>query len=383
MGGVGGTLSQKERGFSATMKNILCIIGTRPEVIKMAPVILALKKESWAHVRVLVTAQHRELLDQMMEIFDLKADIDLNIMTENQKLPELTARLMSKLDQLYQAEKPDLVIAQGDTTTVFTAALLSFYHHIPFGHVEAGLRTHDIFYPFPEEANRRLTAPLAHFSFAPTETAKKALVAENIEEKTIFVTGNTVIDSLHMMLKKNLSHDITLDKNKKLILVTAHRRENFGQPFLNICHALKKIALEYKDVQIVYPVHPNPQVHEIAHRELANQANIILTKPLDYLPFLALMHESHCLLTDSGGIQEEAPALSKPVLVLRDETERPEAVEAGVVKLVGTEIERIFIETQKLLTDKNHYQSMAKGVSPYGDGYAAERIVNILKEAMT
>ncbi|MDX2165106.1 MAG: UDP-N-acetylglucosamine 2-epimerase (non-hydrolyzing) [Gammaproteobacteria bacterium] len=365
------------------MKTILCIIGTRPEVIKMAPVILALKKEAWANVRILITAQHRELLDQMMEIFGLSADIDLNIMTENQKLPELTSRLISKLDQLYQAEKPELVIAQGDTTTVFTAALLSFYYQIPFGHVEAGLRTHNIYYPFPEEANRRLVAPLAHFNFAPTETAKKALQQENISEETIFVTGNTVIDSLHMMLKQKPMHDLALDKNKKLILVTAHRRENFGDRFLNICRALKKIVDETEDTQIVYPVHPNPNVYDIAHRELGNHPKIFLTKPLDYLPFLALMSECYCLLTDSGGIQEEGPALGKPVLVLRDETERPEAVEAGVVKLVGTKTENIFHEAQKLLTDKKYYQSIAKGVSPYGDGHAAERIVAILKKALT
>jgi UDP-N-acetylglucosamine 2-epimerase (non-hydrolysing) len=359
-------------------KKILCIVGTRPEVIKMAPVILALKKKSWANIRILVTAQHRDLLDPMMKLFDLTADIDLNIMTPNQTLPELTSRLVTELDRLYTLEKPDLVIAQGDTTTTFTAALVSFYHKIPFAHVEAGLRTHDLYYPFPEEANRLLAGHLSTLHFAPTETAKKALLKENIAESKISVTGNTVIDSLHMMIKKNPTHEITLDKNKKLILVTAHRRENFGEPFLNICHALKKIADSVDGIQIVDPVHPNPNVHDIAYRELGNHPAIILTKPLDYLPFLALMNECYCVLTDSGGIQEEAPALAKPVLVLRDETERPEAVEAGVVKLVGTNPEVIIAETKKLLTDKNYYKNMAKGVSPYGDGHAASRIVSIL-----
>lgn len=364
------------------MKNILCIIGTRPEVIKMAPVILALKKTNWAKVTVLATAQHRELLDHMMDLFNITADIDLNIMTANQTLPQLTARLTTELDKLYTQLKPDLVIAQGDTTTVFMAALISFYHKIPYAHVEAGLRTHDLYYPFPEEANRRLTAPLAQFNFAPTETAKTALLKENIAENTIFVTGNTVIDSLHMMIQKDLSHNFKLDPHKKLILVTAHRRENFGQPFLNICKALKKIAESHADIQILYPVHPNPNIHDLAYRELGHQPNIILTDPLEYLSFIALMKTCYCILTDSGGIQEEAPALGKPVLVLRDETERPEAVELGVVKLVGTDTQNIVTETHKLLTDDTYYKSMAQGVSPYGDGHAAEKITAILKKAL-
>jgi UDP-N-acetylglucosamine 2-epimerase (non-hydrolysing) len=359
---------------------ILCTLGTRPEVIKMAPVIWALQKEPWANIRIVVTAQHREMLDQMLSLFNIKAHRDLNIMQANQTLSELSGRLLNELDLVFQAEKPDIVIAQGDTTTVFITALISFYHRIPFAHVEAGLRTSDLYNPFPEEANRILTSHLTTLHFAPTQTAKNALLKEGILEKKIFITGNTVIDTLLIMSQKNLSHNFNYDKNKKLILVTAHRRENFGAPFLEICHAIKKIADECEDIQIIYPVHPNPHVYKTAHETLGNHPRIILSGPLDYGPFIALMKDSYCLLTDSGGIQEEAPALAKPVLVLRNETERPEAVEAGVVKLVGTSQENIVKETQKLLTDPTYYAGMAKGVSPYGDGKASARIIDILKD---
>lgn len=367
-------------------KTILCIVGTRPEVIKMAPVIWALQKESWTNVRVLATAQHREMLDQMLSLFDIHAHRDLNIMKTNQLLPELTSRLIEKLDVVIQEEKPDIIIGQGDTTTVFAAALSSLYHHIPFAHVEAGLRTHDLYNPFPEEANRVLTAQLTALHFAPTVTAKNALLKEGIPESKIYITGNTVIDTLLTMTakiektEKSIIHDFGIDEDKKLILVTAHRRENFGEAFLNICRALKEIVNHFDDVQILYPVHPNPNIYNIAYRELGNHSRIILSKPLDYMPFIALMKRSFCILTDSGGIQEEAPALSKPVLVLRHETERPEAVEAGVVKLIGTSYEAIVHETQKLLTDPYYYASMSKGVSPYGDGKASGRIVDILSE---
>lgn len=374
-------------------KTILCIIGTRPEAVKMAPVIWALQKESWVNVRVLATAQHRELLDQMLSLFDITVHCDLDIMKANQSLSELTSRLIEKMDDVIQAEKPDIIIGQGDTTTVFASALSSFYHRIPFAHVEAGLRTHDLYNPFPEEANRVLTAQLTALHFAPTLTSKNALLKEGIAESKIYVTGNTVIDTLLIMtaklekkeikdleIEEEINSDFGIDKNKKLVLVTAHRRENFGEAFLNICRAIRKIADEFNDVQMFYPIHPNPNIREIAYRELGNHPRIILSEPLDYMPFIALMKQSYCILTDSGGVQEEAPALGKPVLVLRSETERPEAVEAGVVKLIGTSCESIVSETQKLLTDTQYYNSMSKGVSPYGDGKAAGRIVDILRE---
>jgi UDP-N-acetylglucosamine 2-epimerase (non-hydrolysing) len=367
-------------GESMNKKSILCIIGTRPEAIKMAPVIWALQKEAWINLRVLASAQHRELLDQMLSLLEIKVDRDLDIMKPNQALPELTSRLMTEMDKVFVEEKPDLIIAQGDTTTVFVASLTSFYHQIPFAHVEAGLRTHDLYNPFPEEANRILAGQLASLHFAPTLTSKNALLKENIPENKIYLTGNTVIDTLLAMIEKKLTHDFNLDKNKKLILVTAHRRENFGKPFLDICRAIKTIADEFQDVQILYPVHPNPNVSKIANKELGNHPRIILSQPLDYMPFIALMKECYCILTDSGGIQEEAPALGKPVLVLRNETERPEAVEAGVVKLVGTDFGNIVKETKELLTNQNYYASMSKGISPYGDGKASQRIVKILKD---
>jgi UDP-N-acetylglucosamine 2-epimerase (non-hydrolysing) len=361
-------------------KKILCIIGTRPEVIKMAPNIERLKKQPWAKVCVVVTAQHREMLDQMLSIFNIKPDIDLNIMTPNQSLSKLTAALIEKLSSVFEKQKPDCVLAQGDTTTVFVASLLSFYAKIPFGHVEAGLRTSNIYYPFPEEANRILAGQLSDLHFAPTQTAKRALLKENIPANKIFVTGNTVIDSLLSVSKK-----IKKEKNQqhqKLILVTAHRRENFGENFLNICKALKKIVTAFQDVRIVYPVHLNPNIQKIAYRELHDCSRVELCQPLNYFEFIKLMKKSYCILTDSGGIQEEAPALGKPVLVLRNETERPEAVKAKVVKLVGLDPQKIFNEVKKLLTNQKYYHQMAKGVSPYGDGKAAMRIVSVVKKRL-
>jgi len=362
-------------------KKILCIIGTRPEAIKMAPIIALLKKELWAKVCIVVTAQHREMLDQMLSTFHITPDVDLDIMTPDQTLPELTAKLIQQLSTVFEKEKPDCVLAQGDTSTVFVAALLSYYAKIPFGHVEAGLRTSNLYYPFPEEANRILAGHLAAFHFAPTETAKKSLLKENIPNNKIFVTGNTVIDSLLSITKK-----VKVEKNnlhQKLILVTAHRRENFGENFLNICRALKKIAKKFSDVQIIYPVHLNPNIQKIAHRELFKCDRIKLCEPLNYVEFVTLMKKCFCILTDSGGIQEEAPALKKPVLVLRNETERPEAVKAGVVKVIGLDPNKILLEVEKLFTNKAYYQRMAKGVSPYGDGKAAKRIVKILKNRLT
>lgn len=364
-------------------KKILCVIGTRPEAIKMAPVILALKKEPWANVRVLATAQHRHMLDQVNEFFGIDPDIDLNIMRPNQALTTLTARLLLELDDVLQAERPDAVLVQGDTTTVMTVALACFYHRIPIGHVEAGLRTWDMQNPFPEEANRVIAGKLACWHFAPTEGSRQNLLKEGVPDSEIIVTGNTVIDALLMTASKDLELAVPLDPTKRLVLVTSHRRENFGEPFRNICRALRTLAENNPEVQFLYPVHPNPNVKDVAHEFLAGLQNFTLCEPLDYAPFIAAMKRAYLILTDSGGVQEEAPALGKPVLVLRDETERPEAVEQGVVKLVGPNYDRIVEEAQRLLDDETAYKAMARGVSPYGDGHAAERIVKTLREHFT
>jgi UDP-N-acetylglucosamine 2-epimerase (non-hydrolysing) len=319
------------------------------------------------------------MLDQVMSFFGIKPDIDLNIMRPNQALTTLTARLLLELDDVLQAEEPDVVLAQGDTTTVMTVSLACFYHHIPFGHVEAGLRTWDIQNPFPEEANRVIAGRLARWHFAPTESSRQNLLREGVNNTDIVVTGNTVIDALLMTASKDLALAITLDDTKRLVLVTSHRRENFGEPFRNICRALQTLAKRNTDIQILYPVHPNPNVKDVAHEMLGHYSNIILCDPLDYAPFVAAMKKAYLIISDSGGVQEEAPALGKPVLVLRDETERPEAVDMGVVKLVGSNYEHIVQEAQLLLDDRVVYQAMARGISPYGDGKGAQRIVAVLK----
>jgi len=349
----------------------------------MAPVILALKNEPWACVRVLATAQHRQMLDQVMVFFGIEPDIDLNIMRPNQALAALTARLLLDLEGVLQTECPDVVLVQGDTTTVMAVSLACFYHHIPVGHVEAGLRTWDMQNPFPEEANRVIAGRLAHWHFAPTESSRQNLLKEGIPGHAIMVTGNTVIDALLMSAARDLELGFALDADKRLILVTSHRRENFGEPLRNICRALHALAVNNPEVQFLYPVHPNPNVNDVAHAFLKGLPNFVLCPPLDYAPFIAAMKRAHIILTDSGGVQEEAPALGKPVLVLRDETERPEAVEQGVVKLVGSSKERIVEETQRLLDDGPAYSAMARGVSPYGDGHAAERITKILRGYFT
>jgi UDP-N-acetylglucosamine 2-epimerase (non-hydrolysing) len=359
---------------------VICVIGTRPEAIKMAPVILALKKEPWANVRVLATAQHRHMLDQINAFFGIEPDIDLNIMRPNQSLTTLTARLLLELDDVLQAEKPDVVLVQGDTTTVMSVALACLYQHIPVGHVEAGLRTWDMRNPFPEEANRVITGKLARWHFAPTEGSRQNLLKEGVLDADVVVTGNTVIDALMMAASKELNLAIPLDPLKRMVLVTSHRRENFGEPFRNICRALRTLAENNPEVEFLYPVHPNPNVKDVAHEFLAGLPNFTLCEPLDYAPFVAAMGRAYIILTDSGGVQEEAPALGKPVLVLRDETERPEAVAQGVVKLVGPNYERIVEEAQRLLDNESDYRGMARGVSPYGDGHAAERIVKTLRE---
>ncbi|UUZ65749.1 UDP-N-acetylglucosamine 2-epimerase (non-hydrolyzing) [Polaromonas sp. P1-6] len=357
---------------------IICVVGTRPEAIKMAPVILALRQTPWAHVRVLATAQHREMLDDALSVFDIVPDIDLDIMRPRQSLPELTARLLTALDRVMADEAPDVVLAQGDTTTVLATAMASFYRRIPFCHVEAGLRTHDFSNPFPEEMNRVLAGHLARLHFAPTEQAKSNLRKEGVAAERIFVTGNTVIDALLSVAAKNAELDIEVPMGKRLVLLTAHRRENFGAPLDEIFDAVLTLAKRHPELHFVYPVHPNPRVAEPAKNRFENVSGVTLCSPLGYAQMVTLMKHSWLILTDSGGLQEEAPALGKPVLVLRDETERPEAVEAGVAQLVGHDPERIVAWVEKLLSNEAAYRAMATGVSPYGDGHAAQRIVDIL-----
>lgn len=364
-------------------RKILCVVGTRPEAIKMAPLILILKQQPWADVRVLATAQHRHMLDQVLQFFQIVPDFDLDIMQPNQALTTLTARLLLNIETVLHNERPDAVLVQGDTTTVMTLALASFYHHIPIGHIEAGLRTWDMQNPFPEEANRVITSKLARWHFAPTEGSRQNLLREGVANDQILVTGNTVIDALLMTADKDIPIGIELDPAKRLILITSHRRENFGEPFHNICRAIRTLAEKNPEVQFLYPVHPNPNVKNVAHKMLDGCSNIILTEPLDYAPFVTAMKKASLIISDSGGVQEEAPALGKPVLVLRDETERPEAVEQGVVKLVGPNYDRIVSETQTLLDDETAYKTMARGISPYGDGQAASRITAELKKYFT
>jgi UDP-N-acetylglucosamine 2-epimerase (non-hydrolysing) len=362
------------------MRRLLCVVGTRPEGIKMAPVIQSLQAEPWAEVRVLATAQHRDMLDQVLDLFGIVADIDLDIMQSGQSLPTLTARLIERIDQVLSDEAPDMVIAEGDTTTVFAMALCCFYRRIPFAHVEAGLRTFDRRSPFPEEMNRSVAGYLADLHFAPTTRARDNLLKEGVAPGRIIVTGNTVIDALLQQAARNAGKRLPIDPGKRLILVTTHRRENFGAPLEAICDALLDLAGRHQEIQILFPVHPNPNVTRIVQAKLANKPGIVLCDPLDYADFVFALQQSFLVLTDSGGVQEEAPALGKPVLVLRTETERPEAIEAGVAKLVGVEREAIVREAERLLDDPDHYAQMARGGSPYGDGRAAARIVEALRQ---
>ena len=358
---------------------IVCVVGTRPEAVKMAPVILALKREPWAKVRILATAQHRHMLDQVLGLFGIQPDIDLDVMRPNQALAALTARLLLKVDRVLESEKPDVVLIQGDTTTIMTVALACFYRRIPLGHVEAGLRTGDIWNPFPEEANRTIAGRFCRWHFAPTEGSRRHLLAEGVPDAAITVTGNTVIDALLSIAGGNPKLGVEIAPERRLVLVTSHRRENFGRPFREICRALQTLALRNPEVSFLYPVHPNPNVKDVAH-EVLTAGNIVLCPPLDYASFVAAMMRSYIIISDSGGVQEEAPALGKPVLVLREETERPEAVAAGVVKLVGSHHDRIVQEAQRLLDDEAAYRAMARNVSPYGDGRSAPRIVKRLRE---
>ena len=369
----------------------MLVFGTRPEAIKMAPLALQLKQQEGSfESKVCVTGQHRQMLDQVLELFNLTPDFDLNLMKPGQTLSDITSGVLKGLEQVFAEWTPDVVLVHGDTATTFAASLAAYYHKIEVGHVEAGLRTGDIYSPWPEEANRKLTGALTTYHFAPTQSSYNNLVKENIDPKNITITGNTVIDAL-LTVQEKVETDQTviaqfeqkfefLDPTKKLILVTGHRRENFGQGFLNICTALANIAKQYPDVQIIYPVHLNPNVQKPVNELLSGISNIYLIAPQDYLPFVYLMNRSYLILTDSGGIQEEAPSLGKPVLVMRDTTERPEAVEAGTVKLVGTDAALIQQSVTELLDNPDLYQTMAAAHNPYGDGTACQQIIRALNK---
>ena len=355
---------------------VMTVFGTRPEAIKMGPIVLELQKHPDTIVPVVaVTAQHREMLDQVLNLFHIKPDHDLNIMAAGQTLFDITTRAMMGLDKVLTEEKPDIVLVHGDTTTTFAGALAAYYHQTAVGHVEAGLRTHNKYSPFPEEMNRRLTGCIADLNFAPTSTSEANLLAENVPPESIFVTGNTVIDALHHTVRDDFDFQEESLKdvdfaNKRIILVTTHRRENLGEPMRHVYKALKQLTEEFDDVEVVFPVHKNPKVREVVNEELGGLAKVHLIDPLDYEPFANLMHRAYLILTDSGG--------GKPVLVLRDTTERPEAVDAGTVKLIGTDRERVYEEAKKLLTDKAEYSRMAESVNPYGDGKAAARIIQAI-----
>ena len=362
---------------------VMTVFGTRPEAIKMAPIVLELQKHPEEITPVVaVTAQHREMLDQVLGLFHITPDYDLNLMAKGQTLFDITTRAMNGLDQVLSEEQPDIVLVHGDTTTTFAGALAAYYHQTTVGHVEAGLRTHNKYSPFPEEMNRQLTGRIADLHFAPTATSEQNLLAENVPAEGIFVTGNTVIDALHHTVQDEFDFDASLDgvdfRNHRVILVTTHRRENLGEPMRHVYKALKQLVDEFDDVEVVFPVHKNPKVREVVNEELGGMDRVHLIEPLDYEPFANLMHRACLILTDSGGVQEEAPALGKPVLVLRDTTERPEAVAAGTVKLIGTDRDRVYEEAKSLLTDKAEYSRMAESVNPYGDGQAARRIIQAI-----
>lgn len=378
----------------------MLVFGTRPEAIKMAPLVKEFQKHPHDFKTVVcVTGQHRQMLDQVLDIFDIKPDFDLNIMKQGQDLYDVTARVLTGMRDVLKESQPDVVLVHGDTTTSTAAALAAFYQQIPVGHVEAGLRTHNIYSPWPEEMNRQITGRIATYDFAPTPLSKSNLLAEGVNESKITVTGNTVIDALYWVVDKikntpelsaNLKKELSnagynterLDNGRKLVLITGHRRENFGDGFISMCKAIKALTEKYPSVDFVYPMHLNPNVrkpiHEVFGENLEGLGNMFFIEPLEYLSFVYLMEKSTIVLTDSGGIQEEAPGLGKPVLVMRDTTERPEALEAGTVKLVGTDYDMIVNEVSALLDDQAHYDAMSKAVNPYGDGKACERIVNSL-----
>jgi len=374
------------------MKKVLLVFGTRPEAIKMAPLVKAFEKEETIKLKVCVTAQHREMLDQVLEIFDIKPDYDLNIMKSGQDLYDITSRVLLGMKDVLNSFQPDIVLVHGDTTTTSTTSLAAFYQKIKVGHVEAGLRTGDMYSPWPEEANRQITGVLANYHFVPTKASKENLLKENKDSSTILVTGNTVIDALFLALDKiekekdlkekiikKINSQYRISEYQKIILVTGHRRENFGEGFINICEALKEIAVNNPHVDIVYPVHLNPNVQKPVKDILSDVSNVFLIEPLEYESFIYLMNKAYFIITDSGGVQEEAPSLGKPVLVMRDTTERPEAIEVGTVKLVGTNKETIVKETNKLLIYSSEYEKMSKAHNPYGDGKACQKIVEFIK----
>lgn len=382
------------------MKKILLTFGTRPEAIKMAPLILELKKHSdKIETIVCVTGQHREMLDQVLSIFKIKPDYDLNIMKKGQDLYDITSNVLLGLRDVFKQTQPDLVLVHGDTTTSMTAALAAYYQQIPVGHIEAGLRTNNIYSPWPEEINRQLIGRISNYNFAPTPNSSTNLIKEGVEEASIYITGNTVIDSLFWVVNKIKSDELLniklkeeirtfgydidrLQKNRRMVLITGHRRENLGEGFIHIAQAIQELSTQFPNVDFVYPMHLNPNVrksiYEVLGNDLSHFSNMFFIEPLEYLSFIYMMEKADIVLTDSGGIQEEAPSLKKPVLVMRDTTERPEAVEAGTVILIGTDKEKIVYNVNKLLKDKTHYQQMAKAINPYGDGKACERIANIL-----
>ena len=382
------------------MKKVMLVFGTRPEAIKMAPLVKEFQKQpKRVETVVCVTGQHREMLDQVLKIFDIKPDYDLNIMKQGQDLYDVTARVLTGMRDVLKEVKPDVVLVHGDTTTSTAAALAAFYQQIPVGHVEAGLRTHNIYSPWPEEMNRLLTGRLATYHFSPTPLSRNNLIKESVDDRNIIITGNTVIDALYWVVDKiknnkeldneledilsKAGYDVNrLNNGKKLVLITGHRRENFGDGFINMCTAIKDLTVKYPDLDFVYPMHLNPNVrkpiHEVFGENLSGLKNMFFIEPLEYLSFVYLMEKSSIVLTDSGGIQEEAPGLGKPVLVMRDTTERPEALDAGTVKLVGTDYNKIVNEVSSLIDDKAAYEKMSKAVNPYGDGLACGRIVNAL-----
>ena len=360
---------------------VMTIFGTRPEAIKMAPLVKELESRNGVESIVCVTAQHREMLDQVLNAFKIDPDYDLNIMKSGQTLVDITSRALKKIDEVIKISKPDLVLVHGDTTTTLAGSLAAFYNQVSVGHVEAGLRTHNKYSPFPEEVNRQCTGIIADMHFAPTEVAKENLLRENKPLDNIYVTGNTAIDSLKTTIDENYSNEILNKfKDDRIILLTAHRRENLGKPMYNMFRAIKRIVDEFEDVQVIYPVHLNPLVKEIANEVLGDCEKVHLINPLEVLDFHNFLNKSHIIMTDSGGIQEEAPSLGKPVLVLRDTTERPEGVKAGTLKLVGTDEEAIYSLTKELLTDVNEYEKMSKASNPYGDGYASKYIVDIIMD---
>lgn len=371
----------------------MLVFGTRPEAIKMAPLVHALKaKRDKFEIKICVTSQHREMLDQVMKIFEIEADIDLNLMKQDQNLSNLTSLILNGMHNVFSKYQPDVVLVHGDTTTTLATSIAAYYISIPIGHVEAGLRTFDLKAPFPEEFNRQITSKITKWHFAPTALSKQNLLSEGVEKSLITVTGNTIIDALQWVLKridkdkvrqKNLENILNANlsfnwQSEIFILITAHRRENFGDGFLQICTAIKELALKYPKIHFVYPVHLNPNVSKLVYEILRGFENIHLIKPLEYEPFVYLLKYSYLVLTDSGGIQEEAPSLGKPVLVMRDVTERPEAVEAGTVEIVGLNNQRIIESVSRLVNDKKHYQTMSRAHNPYGDGFACKRIVDIL-----